>query len=358
MTKLKRFRPAVCVITFTLVAVMAETSHAATFWDWLWGRSPYYQSRHFAGSGATPGYPAQLPVASPAPFEAPVPTAYSNLAPAPTTQYLGQPPMTTADPSCQPVYLQAQPCVAAYAPRPAYRHSWLRVPVTRYRPVAYTNPWTGAATSQYQPCNTQTWQLQRVPATGFQSVFSWLHAARLQPQQVAAFPGFVGQPAVSAGQCAPCVSSLVPSGAAAPVPYYTPGGQFQGQGGLVPVPAQPPSTGASAVPADKAPVLQSAPSSASVAPNRGTSNFSGPIRRSMPRVVPSGRTVVPIPDPESGQQQDPNKVIAPPLLNPQNQTAARGRAPRAVTPISWAEPADRAPAARPNDGGWKSVRGR
>ena len=61
--------------------------------------------------------------------------------------------------------------VVNYVPYTAYRTSWKKVPVTKYRPVTTSNPCTGCTMTCMKPCTTYTYQCQRVPYTTYRPVY-------------------------------------------------------------------------------------------------------------------------------------------------------------------------------------------
>ena len=101
--------------------------------------------------------PAMLPNSAYAPVTAYSPgTAYApTMAFAPGTAYAAG---AGACPTCQ------RPVVSNYAPYTNYRSSWMRVPVTLYRPVTVVDPTSGQPVTVMQPCTTSSWQVQRAPA--------------------------------------------------------------------------------------------------------------------------------------------------------------------------------------------------
>ncbi len=358
MSNLTRFRFTICMMASVSTVTASATAEACPFRDWLWGRSPYYQTRRYPGYPVTAGYTAaQLPaysgVAQPLSSCDPCAQAYGGVATG-----------LAAAPACPPLYPTAQPLTSMYAPKQYYRSSWLRVPVTRYRPVGMAQPWTGLPTTQLQACNSFGYQVQRVPTVRYRPLCSWLRGP-----QAMALPTYYRPPTASLGQCGSC-STTTTSGAATSSPYYVPNsGGYQtpgGQNGLVPAPAQAPGSGGSVAPADQPPRLPAEGSPTSAA-YRGSANssFPGPLSTKRPSPGPTATDIVPIPDPDSNRPSDRGRIHAPPLLDPQNHTAARARRPSSTTPVSWSEPLRQErrvvrPAAKPatslGDGGWKSVR--
>ena len=61
--------------------------------------------------------------------------------------------------------------VVNYVPYTAYRTSWQKVPVTKYRPVTSSDPCTGCTMTCMKPCTTYTYQSQRVPYTTYRPVY-------------------------------------------------------------------------------------------------------------------------------------------------------------------------------------------
>lgn len=310
-------------MTLVLVLTIAQVSSAATFWDWLWGRSPYYQANHLVHRPITSYQsPTVLPVqgtVQPAYGTNPcATTAVAN----PCGQCVSQPMMMntrSVGSCCRPVLRRYQTSAI-----PAYRTTWFRVPVTSYRPVTVMSPMAGISGSQLQPCNGYTWQARRVPVTSYRPVYSWFH----RPVQTT--PTFFSQPAISASQCAPCGTGAVTGTTVAPS-VSTP------QQSLAPIPLQQSAPAATGEPASRPPTLNQGVLRPSTSPRPGTT-FSGPLgtrRHSAPAAV---RGMTPIRDPEARPASpETNKVIAPQLSNPQNHTAASVQ-PWAVVPISWGAP--------------------
>ena len=139
-SKIKNSLVTVAVFCFTLNGII-PSADAGVLWDWLVGRRPayttYYQpstTAYYPGTQLQYGVPYQgaYPTAAAYPQ-----TAYPQ-ATYPQTAY----PQATGYPVAQagvaaPVRV-AQPLaprVARFAPNPFYRTSWMRVPVTYYRPA-------------------------------------------------------------------------------------------------------------------------------------------------------------------------------------------------------------------------------
>ncbi len=256
--------------------------HAGPFIDWLLGR-PIIT------------YPAQPTVATAAPVLAPTsvtaaayPTTvgypgasanpvttvnYATAATCPCPVTTNYAPATTCAAPCsvptttayapavvaQPMQY-ATPTVVGYAP--AYRSSWYRVPITYYRPVtAYTGVAAQPVTVM-QPCNTQTYQVQRRP---FLFNRPWLPATTApyaayapvltQPAYAAVTaPVVTAQPNCACGNAAavaPSLSTMPATGIpSTTVPStVTPSAH-------IPSSSDTPPGSSSSVPADQAPALQ------------------------------------------------------------------------------------------------------
>jgi hypothetical protein len=264
MMKSARFQRMVFAVTLLVATTATQTGQAAGFWDWLWGRSPYYRSPAPPAYRAPNGYWTHSPwaggatypaAAAPAAYPAPTyptvtipaqgqagatyaPNTYAPAALAPTTaspgfvptssfpgtcdpcaQITARPMATIAPGACQPAAQYAQPLNQyvqprshLFRPRPIYRSSWFRVPVTRYQAVPIANPRTMGTVSQLQPCNTYTWQHRRLPVSSYRPFHSYYG----QPAQ-ARVPSFFGQQ--SAAACGTCAPSTGAAGTS--IPYYS-----------------------------------------------------------------------------------------------------------------------------------------
>jgi hypothetical protein len=255
----------------------------------------------------------------------------------------------TAAPACQPVVVAggyqpaAVPVRAGYAPTVPFRSTWMRVPVTTYRPVVTADPITAAPVTQLQPCNAYTWQRTRTPA----------HLWQRRPVV-----------AVPQANAAPCCGSQVPAATysgATTVPYYVP--QPAGSQAPLPVtPAAPAAPAAGSTPADLAPSLPAG----SVGRTQLPASPPRTVQPAPQTVLQRGRAasdVVPVPDPDARRESQPvpevrqPNVVAPPLLDPRNHTARHARQ-ASVSAAAWpvtARTAPRSPAdAQPqwDDRGW------
>ena len=172
--------------------------------DWLQGRTPVLSSVRVvrrpldelrAGHSRAGAYPATT--SSPMAYAA---TTSAPMAYAPTTSApMGYEPSAAAGyavttsaacdcGSTQPAtvsYAPAQTVQPYAAPQAAerncffdtqptvrYKTSWVRVPVTYYRPTTGVDPATGCPTTSLQACSSYQWQIQQRP-TGRTGLFSW-----------------------------------------------------------------------------------------------------------------------------------------------------------------------------------------
>lgn len=307
---------------------------AATFWDWLTGRTPSYQpfAGHTANYAAQPTafaamqnattVPAAPGTTSVAPPVAVSPSVPATVAPAQTT-VIGPPAVAaTCPPTAYPqrgCSLFRWPFVRGYEPQIRYRTRFVRVPVTSYRPVVTTDPATGCPTTCMQPCVRYAWRLRRVPVVRYRPIFSWSRWG-----QPAAVPSVVAPASAGCSSCGPGYlgssvgTTIAPSWTPAPQATTVPGTGNTGSG-LAPVPADiPPSL-------SPGEIQPSQPQS----PNSGASSSS--YRLTPPSNASPSTSVRPIPDPE-------NEVYRPTLQPPQS-TATRDRTamatPWPVVPIQW-----------------------
>jgi len=212
------FKTLLAVTVAGAIYASAAPAQAGPLLDWLFGRSyttayapgytAGYAPSYTAGyapttvgyaptttayapgytAGYSPGYTAYRPAFGLGIFRRPalLPTATVPTATVPTTQTVGYAPVASAGGcnTCSP----APQVTVAYQPRVSYRYSWLKVPVTTYRPVSTVDPTTGCACSQMQPCTTTKWQLGRIPVTTNYPTFK------------------VAAPAATCNTCSPCNS--------------------------------------------------------------------------------------------------------------------------------------------------------
>ncbi len=278
-----------------------------------------------------------------------------------------------------------QPAPPAVNPIPQtyYKTNWEKVPVTRYRPVVYSDPATGYPLTVMDPCTTYTWMPERRRQSFLSRLFHGADPppAAVIPQATPCAPpcyspvmSDCGIPAASSC-CTPSAPAMGPIGSVTPIPtspapYYpssppsspmvpmTPGTSPQGiqtPGAAVvpPAGAQQVPSAQPAVPADVTPRLKpnivpnkkpAAKSSAMTTIPWGAGR-NGAIRRSLaeepPARVPSSSPqsgtlrLRPVPDPDATSNERRSKST-PVLLNPRDRTA-RARPVRAGTysAIAW-----------------------
>lgn len=312
--------------------------------------------------------PASLPYTLPAVTAtptsvtpAPVTAYYPGTAPAPVSGYT----------AAAPAYVANYPGALGIGYVPSYRTTWFRVPVTNYRPVtAYQGvtayqPATTLPVTPMQPCNSYTWQAQRVPTWfGYRP---WLPAPApaavyVPPAAVAPMYGVPAPTTMGAATTAPTL--VAPPTLAAP-----PAGSYPAPGGLpgfgVPAPQLPAEGGS--VPADQAPTLSPDGMPMGV-PNSAMRSVPSPVTTtSRPAQAPASSVyqVKPIPVPEWKDSPAPSTPpAAPPLLNARDRTASSvvppaGLATR-VAPAVWSQPGrPQSPPAprRPlwDDSGWQAA---
>ena len=373
MQKSSRIQQTVFAVTTLVAIAFTQTGHAAGLRDWLWGRSPYYQSpaayrapngywTHSPWARAS-AYPAQLvPAAVPPTVTIPTQSqAATRVAPStvPSTAIAGFSPTTfnsatacnpcgqvAATPNaCQPVAQYAQPIRYYYRARPRYRSTWYRVPVTTYRPVTVMSPFAAGPVSQLQPCNTYTWQHRRVPVSTFRPFYGYGYR---QPAQYTV-PSFFSQPAASA--CGTCTTGSTPAVA----PYYSTPASPMG-----PIPATPSTPMNPNEPASQPPQLNPGEVQPQAGRSRLGSGLTGAVPTSRPSRSRPSSSVVPIPDPAGDADRNRARIEAPALLGPRDHTAEYRPVAGAVTPIVWnverrvpssQQPKDQAW----DDGGWESA---
>ena len=170
---------------------------------------------------------------------------------------------------CQPAACNtctAQRTVVNYAPETVYTTSWVRVPVTTYRPVTTTDPTTCSQVRYMQPATSYVWQARRQPHVIYKPFLSRIaNACAAGPYAVP--PGVaapVAAPVATPGTAGPLVttpSTMPPAGAVAP-------GTAPIGSSVSPYPVSPYSSGATpgaaappagVEPADLAPRLNTAP---------------------------------------------------------------------------------------------------
>lgn len=399
---------AVMVSVLCTLALKPCECSAGQLSDWLSGRSPYYHKQPWQidrrSPRTSPQYP-QAPNASQAAIAYPTGVAYQQRTAIQTKPWHQAVPVIQQTPAFQTTPINQSVTAipqATYAqrsvlnsgggvcganrlqsvPRSAYRSTWVRVPVTRYRPVP------GVASTAYgvpatQPCSGYEWRLRRVPVTTFLPFADyWGHHFGPQ-QQVSNFGAPAAAPCVTYGTAIPQTS---PQGS----PYYP------AQPGTVPLNPTPasPSAGNGDVPADRAPSLN--PSG--IPSNTRSMNFPNPAI-SVPQATAKANldeqsgdgqsttqtrrdnyfNVRPIRDPESksgrGVVDDVPQLLAPGNHAATNDPSGQARAWQ-VVPIQWesvqrhdspqriepptqtTSPSIAPRPARKNwdDGGWRSAR--
>lgn len=224
-------------VFFAHVAAPRECS-AGPLLEWLSGRTPYYQPqpwhidrrypRTLQQSPQTtyPGspvatYPAGLAYQQPVAMEAaPGFQAATVTQQAPAFQQTPTVPPQLVIPqaTCPPGPVPNAGCGGCgltrswCAPRTAYRSTWVRVPVTRYRPALGTAE-TAYGVPATQPCNGYTWQLRRVPVTTYRPL-TGMWESLFPPQQPVSYFG--------TQVTAPCdtYGTAIPQEAPLGTPYY------------------------------------------------------------------------------------------------------------------------------------------
>ena len=150
------------------LAIAAPAAHGQSLVDWLRGRRTTGIVNVYVPAAAPP---ATVPPAIVPPATAPVVTSkpvvvYSN------------PPIVTSTPA-PTVVAPAAPVVTnpaargytvQYRAQTRYRSTWVRVPVTVYRPTTAVDPLTGAVRTSTNACTTYTWQVRRVPVVQYKPI--------------------------------------------------------------------------------------------------------------------------------------------------------------------------------------------
>jgi hypothetical protein len=397
---------------FCTLAMKPDVCSAGPLLDWLSGRTPYYQSQPWHIDHRYPRPALRYPQATnPSQATVAFPTGVSYLQPtvnqaisgnqvAPLIQQAPgyQPPLITQAANTNPQFAYPQgsvPCSdwgscasnrVMYPPRTAYRSTWVRVPVTRYRPVLGYSA-TAYGVPATQACNGYEWRLRRVPVTTLRP-FSTFWADLFGPQPRVTYFG------------TPCViyGTAIPQTAPQGVPYYSvqPGATL-GTIPTVPSNTMPfdlspthPSTGSGSVPADSAPRLNKIPDDTRSMNNPAQSNsaLQANARAKLdertfgePSTTRTGRgsffNVTPIRDPKAKEEHGPvDEALK--LQGPGHHTAkndSNRRAPAlGVVPVRWdsvqqidsrpTQPSPKnAPSTAPrrvrqffDDGGWHSTR--
>lgn len=356
-----RKRIVVALAVTTALGLWADRAEAGPFLDWLLGRDVYV----YPGPVATaPSLVPPAVVAEPQITMNYAP-AYQTLAPVPVAQ-----PVTVARPvvATFPWSPQAvaapQPVVVGYAPyAPNYRTVWNRVPVTAYRVVTSYNV-SGYPVAVGQPCNTYTWQAQRVPTLfggnwwpfrspavygAYPAPTATMYAPGTAPYYPAAPAATMAAPATA--PCINCVPSTTvsPSVDSSAVPYEGP----VPASGVAPYPGidatTVPQLSPGTVPqaADQAPTLApstetEAPALQPAAPMNSSAQSSNSSEWSTPAGSASTRNestspyrVTPIPAPDvRAYPSEQSAPKAPPLLNGRDRTAFDTSSTR-VERASW-----------------------
>jgi hypothetical protein len=290
-------------------------------------------------------------------------------------------PAVSVGTPCDPCGQVAQPVITNYAPQTCFRTTWVRVPVTNYRPVAAVDPCTSCPVTTLRPCTTYMWQARRVPTY---TAFRPLVTACAAPVAAAYAPA-------TCATCAPATTTFAPVVAPAPAlgcsscgvapagtPYYTP--SAVGAPNVAPrvvVPGTP-------TPADLQPSLAPTGVTPAAPTIRNFPAYNDPVvpvedpAVAIPLNSPARMQKKPaednrlkfVPDPDAQPAGDePNR--APRLLTPREKTATKSlRREWASTPIQWSgvrqasadvpvvkEPVKAAPATDVwDDTGWRPLR--
>ncbi len=245
-------------------------------------------------------------------------------------------------------------------PTPVYASSWAQVPVTNYRPVVATDPFSGVGVSTIQPCNTYERQLRRTPQCSlWQRIVEWWRnhrCRRCRPTPQPCPP--------TCGTTSGWTLSSTTTPTTSSTPYYVPATE----NALVPIPngaAAPARISPSPVPADRRPQLD--PNNAGI--NRGGEAFVSPttdeifvstvesqeaaVELVAPQLTPS---VHEAPAPTADQSRQVPALLSEPNL----KTAETGSSQSQLVPISWNMPAKPLPRTIPtdrvwDDSGWKGA---
>lgn len=257
-------------------------------------------------------------------------------------------------------------------PTTVYKTSEVRVPVTNYRPVVATDPYTQTSVSTLQPCNTYEVQQRRTATCSlWQRIVNWWRSHRCQWCRR---PAATCTP-VCETTCGQASEWVISSPASSSTPYYVPSSSNlpSSNGRLVPVPNSsiPPATSSpsrvtpSPVPADRRPQLD--PNS-SPANRGGEAKSSKDIGEVFVRTLESQDSMVELVPPQistdSGNDAPAKQQIRsiPQLLPESNiKSAAMDGTPTKLVSISWNVPATRVRREIPtdivwDDSGWQSER--
>ena len=146
--------------------------------------------------------------------------------------------------------------VVNYAPHTVYSTSWVRIPVTTYRPVATVDPVTCSQVTYMQPSTSYTWQAQRQPHVIYRPFLSHVAPAVAVPAASApamtapamTVPGVAPSLAPPSGQMGTMIQAPGPAPSAAS-PY--PASPYPAS----PFPSGPASPSTGGTPADQPPRL-------------------------------------------------------------------------------------------------------
>ena len=307
-----------CWIALQVLALPTE-SQAGPLWNWLFGRRP------------------------------------TTCQPVATTAYFGA---AACDPCAQPSMVQQS--VVNYVPQTAFRTTWVKVPVTNYRPVASVDPCTGCGVTAMRPCTTAVWQARRMPVVSYRPTIALSTAGACCAPALQTSIGTCGACCAPAQQTysSPAVQAVAPggcSGCSAGSAITTPTYSSPITTPSYSLPQTPPATTTpfTPSPADQPPSLEPGAlqggvyqgSSTRYSPSTTTAsgNMSSQSTSSQPtrgEQQPANIfNVRPVPDPEAQQPSEkPNG--APRLLNPRERTAAWPiQGDWAITPVVWPQAA-------------------
>jgi hypothetical protein len=379
---------AVMVSMLCIHAVMPRESSAGPLLEWLSGRTPYYQPQPWHIDRR---YPRALP---PAPqviyagqeanaagvaYQQPIQTTPGVEIP----QVIQQTPTFESAPIVQPMTVPQATCTQGvpqntrcglfggicswFRPRSRYRTTWVRVPVTRYRPVIGTAG-TAYGVPATQPCRGYVWRMRRVPVTTLRPFAGWSRQRCAPPGRASYFGTQVCAPSVPYGTAVPLTSPQQ-------VPYYpAQPGAVPGTTSVVPnAGLGSPATQGGVAPADRRPTLNpngvptndpstmfparpnmtplAAPSASTIPPALAPATVDGPSTVARP-AAPAVTTTPPAGQPQRGNYFDVSPVRDPDakadggvsrddpqFFGPNNHSAANDRndqvRPWQVVPIKW-----------------------
>lgn len=109
--------------------------------------------------------------------------------------------------------------VVNYAPQTVYTTSWVRVPVTTYRPISTTDPTTCCRVNYMQPSTSYVWQARRKPHVIYKPFLSRVANACATCNAGGAMPQYAAPPGVGAVSQPGATGNMIAAPGAAPEGY-------------------------------------------------------------------------------------------------------------------------------------------